>query len=356
AVQLFDYAKDTFIISPTAFEKNGEKWADYNPIGTGPFKLIHFKRNRLLKYKKFEDYWKKDRPYLDEIHVVQIPDPMTYAAVLRKGDVDALMGVDFITAGELDKTGKFTVNINRGGTQLLQFNSEDPNSIWSNREARKALEYAIDKPKITKAIGRGYLIPVYETVCMIPPGAGTTLRKYDPQKAKQLLKEAGYPDGIKIKLTYMSGPITKDAVVALQNNLANVGINVVPKPLSPAAFNQVSHQPAPPNDLVLGGQRGGRNELLVSVDETLAPGSVFFRGMKRPDGFVDLLHKALQSMNFDETMQYLFKMEKLAYEDAFFVPLWRGGLITVEAPYVKDAVWFWASMPYPNLEGAWLDK
>ena len=106
----------------------------------------------------------------------------------------------------------------------------------------------------------------------------------------------------------------------------------------------------------MAGQRGGANELLVSVDETLAPGSVFFPAMKRPEGFVGLLHKALQSMNYDETLKYLHRMEKLSYDDAFFVPLWRGGLITVEALYVKDALWFWASMPYPNLEGAWLDK
>lgn len=356
AVVLFDFAKDTYIISPTAFEKHGEKWANYNPVGTGPFKLTYYKRATLLKYKKFEDYWKEGLPYLDEIHVVQIPDPMTYSASLQRGEVDALMGVDFITASELRKKGKFIININRGGTQLLQFNSEDQNSIWANRKARQALEYAVDKQKITKAVGRGFLIPVYEIVCMIPPGAGTTPRKYDPEKARQLLKEAGFPKGIKVKLTYAASPIGKDIVVVLQDNLAAVGIQIVPNPLSPAAFSQVSHRPAPPNDLILGGQRGGANELLASVDETLAPGSVFFPAMKRPEGFVDLLHKALQTMDFDETMQYLYKMERLAYEDAFFAPLWRGGLITVQHPYVKDAIWFWGSMPYPNLEGAWLDR
>ena len=96
--------------------------------------------------------------------------------------------------------------------------------------------------------------------------------------------------------------------------------------------------------------------MLVSVDETLASGTVFFQGVKRPAGFDDLLTAALQEPNMGKALALLYKMEKLAYDDAMFVPLWGVLFIAVNAPYVKDAVWFWASMPYPSLERAWLDK
>ena len=65
-------------------------------------------------------------------------------------------------------------------------------------------------------------------------------------------------------------------------------------------------------------------------------------------------HRDRPEMN--KALSALYKMEKLAYDDAMFVPLWGVLFIAVDAPYVKDTVWFWGSMPYPNLESAWLDK
>ena len=356
AVTLLDFAKDTFMISPTAWEINGPEWVDFNPVGTGPFMMTYFKRNTLLKFAKFKDYWRKGFPYLDEIHITQIADPMTAQASIKKGDIDVWLGVDHISASQLRKDGQLEVITNPAIHNVLQFNSTDPSSPWSKKKMREALEYAIDKEAICQSVGRGLLKPVYEIVHGIPPKAGTTPRKYNPERAKQLIKEAGYGDGLKVKLTYGVDPVAKDIVVALQANLSAVGIQIIPNPLVGAAFHQAMFKPVPGNSLVLGNQRGSRNELLVSVDETLAPGSVFFKGVKRPKGFNELLGKALQNEDFEERMGILYKMEKIAYEDAFFVPLWELTFCAVQHPYVKNAIWFWASQPYPNLEQTWLDK
>lgn len=353
-VTLFDFAKDTFIVSPTAWQKHGEAWADYNPVGTGPFKLVEFKRNVSLRYENFKDYYKNGLPYLDGVFITQIPDPMTAIASLKKGEIDGWTGVDPVSGSELRKTGGWVIATNPGPHQVLQFNSTDPKSPWSDRRMREALEYAIDKETIAKTIGRGFYYPIWEIVHSIPPKAGTIPRKYDPDKARQLLKEAGHPK-IKVKLTYMAN-IMQDAAVAIQGNLADVGIQIEPNPLAGAAYNKAQFEPISGSDLVIANQRGGPNELLVSVDETLASGSVFFQGVKRPEGFDALLNQALQQKDMGEALKVLYKMEKLAYNDAMFVPLWGVLFIAVNAPYVKDAVWFWASMPYPKLEKVWLNK
>ena len=60
--------------------------------------------------------------------------------------------------------------------------------------------------------------------------------------------------------------------------------------------------------------------------------------------------------DLNKTIALLYDMEKLAYDDAFFVPLTGEYFITAEQPYVKGAVWFWGGTPYPILERAWLDK
>ncbi|MBW1799408.1 MAG: ABC transporter substrate-binding protein [Deltaproteobacteria bacterium] len=353
-VTLFDFAKDTFMVSPTAWKKNGEEWARYNPVGTGAFKLVEFKRKVSLKYEKFKDYWKKGLPYLDGVFITQIPDPMTAIASLKKGEIDAWMGVDPVSGSELRKTGDWVISTNPGPHQVLLYNSTDPKSPWADKRMREALEYAIDKETIAKTTGRGFTFPVWEMIHSIPAKAGTVPRKYNPEKARQLIKEAGHTN-LKVKLTYMAR-IMQDQAVAIQGNLADVGIKIDPNPVTGAVYHRAAFEPIPGIDMVIGNQRGGPNELLVSVDETLASGSVFFQGMKRPKGFDDLLHKAIQQTNMGEALKILYKMEKLAYDDAMFTPLWGWLFITVNAPYVKDAVWFWASMPYPSLETAWLDK
>jgi len=356
SVALFDFAKDTFIISPTAFEKKGAKWAEYHPVGTGAFKVVDSKRNVFVKYEKNADYWEKGLPYLDGVIVTTIPDPMTAMASLKRRENDAWLGVDNVSASELKKSGGFELFTNPGPKAVIQFNSEDPTSPWANKKMREALEYAIDKKAITKAVGRGFSYPVYDIVHSIPPKAGTTPRKYNPEKAKQLLKEAGYPNGIKVKMSHQSNPNARDAVVALQGNLTAVGIEIVPEPLAGAHYHELLFKPVTGHDLIMGNQRGGPNELLVSVDETLGPGSVFFQGIKRPQGFNEFLQNGLQREKLSDTMKELYKLEKLSYEDCMFVPLWGVLFVAVQHPYVKDAIWYWGSMPYPKLKYAWLDK
>jgi peptide/nickel transport system substrate-binding protein len=356
AVTLFDFGKDSYNISPTAFEKNGQEWAKYNPIGTGAFKLVEYKRDISLTFEKVKDYWVKGLPYLDGIHVSQIKDPMTAIASLKRGETDAWMNIDSVSGAELKATGNFIIDTNPGTNDLLNFNSKDPNSLWSNKKLRMALEYSIDKVAIAKATGRGFKLPVYEIVHSIPAKAGTVPRKYDPDKARQLLNEAGFPKDVKIKLTYAALPQFQDVVVAIQQYLSEVGIQVVPNPLAGAAYSEKIMEPPQPDELLMDNQRGGPNELLYAVKETLAPGSVYFPGVKRPDGFDDLLAKAMGTEKLDETMDNLYKMEKLAYDDAMFVPLNNQLFISVQNPYVKGAIWFWGKMPYAKLHYCWLDK
>jgi hypothetical protein len=96
--------------------------------------------------------------------------------------------------------------------------------------------------------------------------------------------------------------------------------------------------------------------MIGPASEAFAPGSVFFQGLKKPAGFDDLLYKALQQEDMRVSLKYLFQIERLAYDDAMFVPIYAIKLIVAQSKAVKDAIWFWAGAPYPELEKAWLDK
>ena len=86
-------------VSPTAYEKYGEEYAKWHPVGTGAFKFVSFERGDKLTFTKWDGYWQKGKPYLDGIEYLFIRDPMTQQAAMRaRGDerVDVLS----VTSGE----------------------------------------------------------------------------------------------------------------------------------------------------------------------------------------------------------------------------------------------------------------
>jgi ABC-type transport system substrate-binding protein len=79
-----------WMVSPTAFEKNGKDWMRDNPVGTGPFKFVSFQRDVGYTVEKNPDYWIKGRPYLDGIEILYVADPLTQKAAMQAGEADML--------------------------------------------------------------------------------------------------------------------------------------------------------------------------------------------------------------------------------------------------------------------------
>jgi peptide/nickel transport system substrate-binding protein len=356
AITVNDFSKDTFIISPTAFEKNGKEWADYNPVGTGPFMLVNQKRNTYLEFDKFKDYWVKGEPFVDKMTIYTIPDPMTAMAALKSQEVDAWLGVDSVSAREAIDGGKLNYQLFDAIYDVIQFNSVDPESVWSKEKMRQAIEYAIDKEALVKAVSRGLGKAVYTCIHSAPEGSGTVPRKYDPVKAKALVKEAGYPDGVKVNILFQSNPQAKNTAVALQSMLKEAGIEVMPTPLEGAKYQEVLFQPTTHGDLIMGNLRGGAAEVLTSADENFGKGSVFFQSIAKPEGFQAAIEQAMQSDNREKINDLIKKAEKMAYDTAMIVPVTQAKFAALQQPYVKGANWFWAGSPYPYLSRTWLDK
>ena len=195
---------DVFV-SPTAYNTKGIDWARYNPVGTGPFKFVSFARDVSLKFTKFDGYWQKGLPYLDGIENAVIQDPMTRAATFQSGDGNVISSADARTASDLGARGYDVISQANGYAVLLP-DSANPDSPFAKQKVREAVEYAIDKAAIAKALGYGFWTADYQAT--IPTGmaynSDITGRLYDPQKAKQLLAEAGYPNGF--DTTIIPGP------------------------------------------------------------------------------------------------------------------------------------------------------
>lgn len=344
------------IVSPTSFQKNGIEWARANPVGTGPFKFESFTRGQILKYKKNENYWQKGKPYLDGIEYLFIRDMMTQnAAMQAQGDqrIDVLN----ITSGEqasmLKAQGLQILTMPIGPVSLIP-SSNDPNSPLSKQKVREAISYAIDREGIVKARGFGIWTPAYQLfpegkVSHIPQFKGTP---YDTAKAKQLLAEAGYPNGFSTKLIVMPGLVDKDAMVAVQRNLGEIGIQV--------------EMEFPDNGGYFNYRMKGWSGMLAQHTRSLGnfnhtnslywlPSGGQFPAMKRADGIVDAINASIQTEIPDDKAGQA--VSKMIADDTMIIPVFNIYDIFVSSKKVQGTGFTeYGSSSLMTPENAWISK
>ncbi|MGD0918209.1 MAG: ABC transporter substrate-binding protein [Thermodesulfobacteriota bacterium] len=222
------------IYSKAAWDKAGggdveksKAFARGNCIGTGPFMLKEYKVDDHITWVKNPNYWQKGKPYLDGITVRYVPDPVTASAMMQSKEADMWEGPPPKYQAELEKKG-FIRQSGFGLPGIIYINNKSPDSKFRDKRVREAVEYALDKPAIAKALGYGYYTPLTMTA---PPGEwgydpNYPGRPYNPEKAKQLLAEAGYPNGLKIKMLILPTPDSQDAGTAFKQYLDAAGFQV----------------------------------------------------------------------------------------------------------------------------------
>ena len=317
---IFNQLAFTVVISPTAFQKNGIEWTRVNPVGTGPFKFVDFKRDVYAKYTKFNDYWDKGKPYLDGIELLYFADQTTAVMAFEAGGAQIFASTSGKNAADLKAKG-YNIRAMPGITRFLAWDSANSDSPFSNQKVREAVEYAIDKVAIAKAVGYGFM---YGTNQLCPneyAGYNTDLtgRNYDPAKAKQLLKEAGYPTGFKTRLI---ATVTddRDALVAIQTFLKEVGIEVTLDLGDRARYEQVRRE-GWKNALMLGGT-GTDTNMNQRLSADLGATSPFYAPMLRPPDWQMALIQSMAARDIESRKLKLQQLMVVTSETAFVCPLW----------------------------------
>jgi ABC-type transport system substrate-binding protein len=228
----------------------GKEWARANFVGTGPFILKEFKRDVHTIWTKNPNYWRKGRPYLDGIEIRFIPDNVTASAMMQAKEAD-IWGAPAKDQVDLMKKGfKRQSNWPALGFSIW-INTANPNSKWKDKRLREAVEYALDKDAIAKALGFG----LYKPLKSLPPvgewgyDPNYNPRPYNPEKAKKLLTEAGYPDGLKAKLMVFFTPDWRDAGTAVMQYLNEAGFQVELDVADPGRFFGTIYNTPPGPDL-----------------------------------------------------------------------------------------------------------
>jgi len=216
------------MISPTAYNKNGEAWCASHPVGTGPFQFVSWQKDVRWTFSKFDGYWQKGKPYLDRIEFIIITDSVTQELSFRAKELDLWLTM---TPKAIPALEKESYGITRGkpgsGAYGLIPDSANPKSPWADVRVRQAAQYAMDTEAIVKGLFFGEHEPANQYIYKRHWGYNPSVvgYPYHPTKAKQLLSEAGYPNGFKTKLFCISDPEINKPYIAAQGYLKAVGID-----------------------------------------------------------------------------------------------------------------------------------
>jgi peptide/nickel transport system substrate-binding protein len=222
---LFNLARpDSIIVNKQAVERLKSA-----PVGTGPFRFVEWVPGDHISLAKFDDYHRKGIPYLDKVTFKFIGDPSAQIASLKAGDIDVIAyDVSPENALLLEKDPKFKV-LNGYTTTKVILATNNSRKPFDDVRIRRAMAYAIDRSALIKGAMSGYGVPIGSHM---DPGNPyyidlTSVYAYDPQRAKQLLKEAGYGDGfeavIKLPERYAYARRTGEIIADM---LSQVGIRL----------------------------------------------------------------------------------------------------------------------------------
>lgn len=219
--------------SPAAIQEKKENFKS-EPVGTGPFVFKEWKRNDSITLEKNAEYWKEGFPKLERVIVRSIPDNTARFNALQNGEIDLMedLSPDHLTTlesnSELQKIERPPFNVAYLG---FNFNNEP----FNDPKVRIALSHAVNKQGIIDAFFSGQGVPA---VNPMPPtlwGYNDEIQdyEYDLEKAKQLLAEAGYPDGLPGEYTFYAMPVPrpympdgKKVAEVIQADFEQIGVKV----------------------------------------------------------------------------------------------------------------------------------
>ena len=322
-----------WIVPKKYLEQVGDEGFKKHPIGAGPYKFVSHQPGIDLTLEAFEGYWRKT-PHIKRLIMKVVPDESTRLAMLKKGEAD----IAYLMAGPLGEEVMRTSHLRlvpsggQGTSFICMFDQRDPKSPWHDVRVRLAASYAIVRKAIVDAetFGAspvmGSIIPrPFEFALHVEP------HPYDPAKARQLLKEAGYPNGF--DAGEMAGTVQyASPAEAIINYFAAIGIRAHFRTMERAAWLAAWTSKKLKN-LSFCGAAGFGNAATRIENYILTTGTYSYGGYPDID---ELFQQQARELDRTKREALLHKIQQLAVERVMHIPIlslvWNTGV----GPRVAD--------------------
>jgi peptide/nickel transport system substrate-binding protein len=323
-----------WIVPRKYVEKVGDDGFKKAPVGAGPYRFVSFTPGVELVLEAYEQYWRR-APSVRRLVFKAVPDETTRLAMLKRGEADIAYSIRGELAEEIRRTPGLALKPTGGAfTEWVVFIDQwDPRSPWADRRVRLAANHAIDRQAINQAEYLGLsrvtasIIPVAFEFAWPAP-----LYPYDPQKAKRLLAEAGYPNG------FDAGQISADMVYApiaelVGNSLQAVGIRVKLRPMERAAIIKANQEKKLKN-LHRQGSAAFGNAATRLEAFVVSEGMFAYGGYPDIDG---LFREQAAEPDRKKREAILHRIQQLVHEKVMFAPLFEPAFLNGVGPRVAES-------------------
>jgi peptide/nickel transport system substrate-binding protein len=320
-----------WIVPKKYIEKVGNDEFKKNPIGLGPYRLVDNQAGVELVLEANTKYWRKV-PNIKRIIFKSVPEPTTRLAMLKRNEADVAYALYGPLAEEVKRDPSLKLEpVVIPSTQWVSIIDQyDPKSPWADKRVRLAANMAINRQAINEADTLGYSVV---SGSIIPRKFDFALPlepyTYDPKRAKELLKEAGYANG------FEAGECSTDSVYAnvieaVVNDLSVVGIRSKVRAMERAAMYAAQSEKNVKHMTRQGSGAYGNAASRVEAFMTSKGSLSFLKDPQIDEWYVQ------QAVELDRKKRetILHKIQQKVYDEANFIPLWELGFLCASGPRV----------------------
>jgi peptide/nickel transport system substrate-binding protein len=336
------------VVPKKYLEQVGDEGFLKHPIGLGPYKFVSHTAGVEVVLEAYEQYWRKV-PNIKRLVIRGVPDISTRLALLKSQGADFVSALQGASAEEARRDPNLqVVDTRHPSIYWIEFADQwDPKSPWADKRLRLAVNYALDRQAISEAACLGFCPPAGVIVPRLMDYAlQVEPPPYDPKKAKQLLAEAGYPNGIDAG-EFVPIPPFYDVAEAVVNYLNAVGIRVRIRTMERAAF------------LAAWREKKLRGLFMTAVGAsgnaaTRVEGFIYSKGQYAYGGYPDiddLFQQQTRERDKAKREALLHRIQELTVERAMFAPIMDlRALVGVGPRVAEHTINSIPLHPYPALE------
>ena len=326
----------------------GDEGFRQHPIGAGPYKFVSHKPGIEVVLEANPGYWRRV-PNIKRFVMRSVPEGTTRSVMVKKGEADIAYALDGEDAENIRRDPRLQLVPSKHASIFwIEFADQwDPKSPWHDKRMRLAVNYALNRQAINEASCLGFCPPagvivprVMEFALQTPP------LPYDPQKARQLLAEAGYPNGIDAGDFVQLPPFFTTAEAAM-NYLGAVGIRMKIRPMERAAF-YVAWREKKLRGLFIVAAGNSGNAASRVAEFMYSKGSYAYGGYPDLD---DLFLQQARERDYAKREALLHRIQQLSIDRAMFAPVMDYRTLRGVGPRLAEhALDSMHLIPFPALE------
>jgi peptide/nickel transport system substrate-binding protein len=306
------------VMPPQYIQDKGLEYALAHPVGTGPFKFVDWRQGDFITMDANPEYW-GGKPNFERLTIKVIPEPATRLAALKAGEAQIAVQLPPDLVSEVTASSDLRVEtVPVGVTTLIQFDTAHgpADSPLKNQKVRQALNYAVDKQSLHKNLlaGQG-AIAQGQSVSPEAFGYNPNIKAYpyDLDKAKQLLSEAGYPNGFSFTMYTPVGKylMDKEVTTAIADQLSKIGVQAKVQALEWGVFSQQIRGNMNGEAFMIGWYDYGDADFSMRHATTNSP----YRFMSAPE-YDELMRQSRSAAETEQRQQLLWKAGQVLHDTA----------------------------------------